>query len=455
MLWMGCELPDTASEELPVARPPIKRPVLDGGDGRTDELDGGSDPEMRTGGAGRSLPPTSSDAGGRVGDASMAADAAADAALTAPADVEPACVGRGGERVCDGAVLHHCRLDASSEAREACSSEVRCRAGLARGACARCDPGAFRCDGAELQTCTADGSYETVEACPSAALCSEQNHTCDPMRCAQGSFDCSTGALRTCSEDLTRFEILESCPAELCDATAGNCNECVPNERTCDDETLVRCDAEGRGPAREECGGETSLCQGGKCVQCREASDCSSGDECQPDVCDMGTGTCARGDYEPAHTPCANGVCDYVGNCVRCVDDRDCAPALKCNLVLGCVTRPPLEVALQLLTGTFQVTVAPGFDVDISAQYAAGSGTRVTVRESLFSLYCTLDTSGDTCELGASDEVRTLTISGASAQRCSASPTQGQRVELSFEDSSDTATTDCGDPTLTLRAARN
>lgn len=385
----------------------------------------------------------------------MAADAATDATRPSPVEIEPACVGHGGERVCDGAVLRHCRLDASSEASETCSSELRCRAGLARGECASCDPGAFRCSAAELQTCSAEGRYEAVETCPSVALCSERNHTCDPMHCAQGSFDCSTGALRTCSEDLTRFEIVQSCPAELCDAMTGKCNECVPNARACDDETLVRCDAQGRGPTREDCSGDTPLCQAGKCVQCREASDCSPDDECRREVCDMGTGTCAPGDYQPAHTPCSDGVCDYLGNCVRCVDDRDCEPALKCNLVLGCIPRPPLEVELQLLTGTFQVTIAPGFDVDIGAQYAAGSGTRVTVRESLFSVYCTLDTSADTCELRASDQARTLTISGASAQRCSASPTQGQRVVLNFEDSADTATTDCGDPRLTLRATRN
>jgi hypothetical protein len=291
-----------------------------------------------------------------------------------PANVVQACVGHAGENVCDGTTLHHCGDMGSSTQHDLCTSATRCQAGISSGKCGVCEPNDYQCTDATPEACNAMGQWEMQKPCASAALCMAgmSKHSCDPGKCEAGKFDCSGGLLRKCKDDLTDWDQGTTCDAELCDMMAGKCNECKPGSMAmCTDPmTVGGCSMDGKKTSMK-CSGNASHCLNGKCGQCAADSDCKAPNDCQMATCDMGTGMC-KNTLLPAHTACklggnANASCDYLGNCLACVDDSDCHnAALQCNQVLGCIQRAPLQ-ATAGLPGIYGVTVAPGKTVTATA----------------------------------------------------------------------------------------
>jgi hypothetical protein len=400
---------------------------------------------------------------GSAGDSGGAGASGASGTAGAPAaESVAACLAHAGETVCDGANLYHCVDQGGADSQDTCASAARCRAGLTTGRCGICEPGDYRCSDATLESCSTIGEWHMEKRCASAELCTQglRKHSCDPMACEAGSFDCSNGRLRTCKSDLTDFDLGTPCDAELCDNKAGRCNECQPSTATCDATKVISCSADGKKSA-QTCSGTTALCQNGKCVECKSAADCKSSNACRPATCDTGSGTCGTGSTAPAHSTCTlaliarPGKCDYLGNCVPCVDDTDCVPSQQCNVVLGCRDRPPLQMSLSVFAGVYVVTVAPGYKASIVATTNIPSGTSVTVTTSTFRTACYLPNRTNSCTIPAATMAQTLTISGPSAQSCAnfVGATEGFDLTLGFEDqTSDVEAATCDNPTLTISA---
>lgn len=370
-----------------------------GGGGTTQVNDG--EPNAQAGQGGTSMMT------GSGGEAAPAID---------PADTAAACMDRAGEYVCDVATLYQCGDMAVVKSKQACTNAKRCQAGIKTGKCGACDPGQFKCEDVDLLECDDTGAWQKSMACATKELCSEKNHSCDPMACAAGAFDCGEGSLRKCADDLTGFEVVGACEPDLCDAKGGQCNECVPNSKTCEGETLVSCSADGKRTATA-CSGATPFCTQGKCVACKAASDCKPVSDCRVPGCSAGT--CTAGSPKQVRTMCSNNfggrLCDLIGNCVACLDDRDCSPDKRCNLLnvfTPCEARRPLDMATPILSGVFNVTVAPGFSVQLttdSDELRSELVVRWTAPQ--FTQECVRWTTG-TCTIPTASMARTLSITG-------------------------------------------
>lgn len=237
------------------------------------------------------------------------------------------CVGNAGRAVCDGEVMRKCDAQGNASAMDACDSAKHCQDGLAVGKCAVCLAGQHRCTGAELQVCAEDGqSFVKKRDCPSAALCNAMAGTCG-QGCAAGSKVCMGDVLRQCKVDLTGYEDADTCDPGLCDQVGQQCDLCVPNAKSCSGNSVRTCNAQGQGHTMAACAPPRGVCTGnGVCVECSASSACpSTGDPCLTATCDVASGTCKTS--VNARARCAGGVCDSSGNCVGCIDARDCTTA--------------------------------------------------------------------------------------------------------------------------------
>jgi hypothetical protein len=417
----------------------------------------------RTAGEGGAAGSTGDPAGS--GNPSTAGDGGSGGAAGAPAaESVTACQAHAAETVCDGVDLYHCVDMGGADAKDTCGSAARCRAGISTGRCGICDPGAYRCTDARLESCSLTGEWQMEKTCASAELCAQglTKHSCDPMACEAGSFDCSNGQLRPCKADLTDFDEGTACDPALCDNKAGRCNECQPSTATCSGTTVTSCSGDGK-KSQQACTGSKALCQNGKCVECVSASDCKPTSACRASACNTGTGACGTGSALAAHTACKQaigarpGKCDYLGNCLPCVDDTDCPASQQCNVVLGCQDRPPLQLGLQVLAGSYTVTIAPGYRASIRATTDIPSGMTVTASLGLFRTVCSLPNSSNSCTVPAATMAQTLTINGPSAQACGSigGVNEGLELTLGFEDqSADVESATCDNPTITISAIR-
>jgi hypothetical protein len=369
-------------------------------------------------------------------DAGSASASSAGAMSVPPANVVPACVSHAGQYVCDGSNLYHCGDMGSSTSSDMCQTSATCLAGIASGKCGICEPNDYKCNDATPQSCNSMGEWEMLKPCASAELCTQgiPKHSCDPSKCGAGAFDCTAGVLRQCKADFTDWDQGSPCDMDLCDAKAGKCNECKPGSAALcgDPKTVTTCGDDGK-KTTKPCTGATPDCLMGKCVACTSDSQCKAPNDCQTATCDMGSGTC-KTTLNPAHSSCKLGgrndaVCDYLGNCLACVDDSDChSAALQCNALLGCIQRAPLQ-ATAGLPGAYGVTVAPGKTVRATA---TGCTTAPAIGAN-FSGPCAISAGSD-CKLVADPNnatALTVTVTGPAGGICIPS-LGGNTVTLPF-----------------------
>ncbi len=294
--------------------------------------------------------------------------------------VAPACMGHGGETVCDGANLIRCGMAGNAESTTPCMNEARCRAGLMTGKCGSCDPGAAHCNGAELQECNANGEFVMKMPCPSAELCSEMNKSCNPMQCGADSVKCENGSLMRCKPDLTGFDMGMQCMSQaLCSVLDKRCNECMPNTKVCREDTLEMCGADGKGPMMMPCSGTTPRCLKDKCVQCKVDMDCMTTMDCRVAKCNVATGMCTE-EVAARGTPCSMGHCsDLLGTCTQCTENSHCSSSQSC--VLGaCIERAGLSVSS--LFGSCSLTLNAGYT--LTADELSPSPNQIPIRGTEF-----------------------------------------------------------------------
>jgi len=353
-----------------------------------------------------------------------------------PANFVEACVDKEGMNACDGATLYHCGADGAGERPTTCATAARCKAGLTTGECGECDPGKFQCtEAGVLQECGETGTWGKDMPCPSKELCSVVNRTCDPSACAADAYHCEGDQLQKCKADFTGFEpVPPTCDPGMCNEVKGHCNECVPDSKECDKAgaTILTCTADGELMPPQACSGNTPYCLNAKCVQCKSTNDCTSTNTCRPAACDAASGQCVTS-FARLKTPCSeNGgkVCDLTGNCVRCVDDRDCAANERCsplNILNPCIPRNPLELAPSLLPGAYTLTLNAGWDLTIIKAAPELQGkVRVTDANSpLTSLCPTLQS----CSIRGTGQARRINVTGPNASGCPNGGLLGQANE--------------------------
>jgi cysteine-rich repeat protein len=228
-----------------------------------------------------------------------------------------ACKGSAGKSVCAGSVLQLCSDQGVATSQKDCTSEPLCQLGLAGGKCAACMPGVARCTGAKLEVCSQNGlGFELKEACESASLCNAPAAACTKSACLPGTKTCAGDVLRACNADQTAFEVAETCEAGLCDSTGKQCDICLAGSTKCDGDVVQTCSADGQSYRMMACSGQTSHCVGsGKCVQCRQTSDCPvPTSDCVVATCNVAAGTCGTTN-KPAQSACGTGICDGKGSC--------------------------------------------------------------------------------------------------------------------------------------------
>jgi len=167
------------------------------------------------------------------------------------------------------------------------------------GACVECN---------SADDCPDDGNECTAEACTSNAcstspvvdgtMCDDDMGVCDQGVCVPANLcegvDCSDG---------------NECTQDLCDPGTGACsNPPVADGAMC---MCPICGAEG-------------LCMMGQCVDPCDDIDCSDGNQCTADLCNVGV--CSNPNVGPGGACSQNGgnVCDGAGTCVECNIDAQC-----------------------------------------------------------------------------------------------------------------------------------
>jgi hypothetical protein len=292
---------------------------------------------------------------------------AAGAAGSMPAvKVVAACMARAGEMVCDGAKMIKCGEMFEAAETMPCQNEARCFAGLAAGACGKCDPGVTMCAEKDLMECSMSGEMVVKEPCATEALCDQIGKRCEPPACETDEYSCEGGSLLRCKDDLTDWEVKEPCPPELCDAEGKKCNKCLPGNVMCkSNTTLATCAPDGSEENDSQCPMATPICEKDKCVQCLTDDMCKPMSDCQKSTCMEGK--CTPVQNLPIETPCSTAggkVCSLGGSCVACNSDLSCNPSQRCSLVYGCIERRALTVS-SLIPGTYTVQVNAGWGLEI------------------------------------------------------------------------------------------
>lgn len=171
-----------------------------------------------------------------------------------------------GTSFCIGSVRTTCGPSGTIAGSVNCPSPLLCTESTTT-ACAACLGGEARCEGGLLLTCNAARTAFTTTDCGSASLCDAVNLSCAAPACSPNQSRCQGATLERCNATLTGFEPVLECGSEqLCDATAGRCNNCTPNATRCVDLTTVAvCDPTGQTEIQSTCSGLT-VCTGGECL---------------------------------------------------------------------------------------------------------------------------------------------------------------------------------------------
>lgn len=264
-------------------------------------------------------------------------DELCDAAADPPgecAPIVPECRGREpGAAFCDGATRITCGPDLVTATRVECPSVQHCT--LATGPeCAACLPNEFACDGNTLERCNAAlTGFEEVDFCDEEP-CNAEAGACTAFACAEpGERRCSGDRLEECNADRSGFELVEQCDPGLCDPVDLECDACVAESATCDDETTrAVCSDDGQALSTIDCGASTPVCTGaGICVECTDTAHCTPPSDCYRPACNGGSGECEF-TFFGTHATCPGGYCTAGGECVECTLDAQCPGGGACEV---------------------------------------------------------------------------------------------------------------------------
>ena len=242
--------------------------------------------------------------------------------------VEELCKGSNGMPVCDGqGTMFLCNADGSVSSMETCESARLCQAGLAVGRCPAClAKEQHRCVDASLELCSDDGmSFVKLQDCDNPGLCNETVGECTTAVCVPNEFSCQDNALKKCNGDGSAFDesATMACGSSTCDAKGADCNVCEPGHTLCMGNDVAVCDASGQMYERTPCS-NGQKCQGaGQCVDCTSNTDCAALTRgCKVGVCedfecvenDARTGTSCMAGSRPG-TCVSGGTCDCTKQC--------------------------------------------------------------------------------------------------------------------------------------------
>lgn len=243
-------------------------------------------------------------------------------------DVVDVCRGSGGKNVCnDKGTLFMCNADGTSLHQESCKSPALCEAGLAVGACATCVSDVdYRCTGATLEVCAADGmTFQKKLECETAALCNTVAMTCTTATCAPNKITCQDNVLLKCNADGTDFAEMTPCGQGTCDAKGGDCNVCTPGQKKCDGAAVATCNAAGQAFDKTACGGGEKCVGAGQCVECAADADCSALTKgcvvgaCVSNMCTTKNALAATKCTAAGNRPgtCSSGMCVCTPQCTK------------------------------------------------------------------------------------------------------------------------------------------
>ncbi len=169
-------------------------------------------------------------------------------------------------------------------------------------------------------TAPAPASSATRDDCP------DDGNECTAAACTSNA--CSTSSVvdgTMCDDDMGVCDQGVCVPANLCEGV--NCsdgNDCTQDSATpgpgiCSNPN----EPDGASACARLCGAD-GLCMMGQCVDPCDGVDCSDGNECTADLCNVGV--CSNPNVGPGAECDQDGgtVCDGAGSCVECNTDNEC-----------------------------------------------------------------------------------------------------------------------------------
>lgn len=139
-----------------------------------------------------------------------------------------------------------------------------------------CTPGERQClDAWTLGTCTAQGDGFDETACGEGALCRAGRCEAAEGACEVGEKTCaSQNEALVCNAEQTGFDAQPCAAGELCHH--GSCQQlsCVPDQTTCQQNQVMRCNADGSALEVVQTCGEGQVCEAGACVD--DAGPCAN-----------------------------------------------------------------------------------------------------------------------------------------------------------------------------------
>lgn len=248
-------------------------------------------------------------------------------------EIAELCRGSGGQTICDekGSLIV-CNLDETIAMQMACASARHCQAGIGTQTCPVCIPNEeFRCTGASLELCSPDGmTFTKAKDCPSEGLCNKMLGMCTDAVCDPNKPTCDDNSLVVCNADGTAIQTSTSCGSGTCDAAGEDCNACEPGSKKCDGESVATCEPTGQTFESTPCPGGKTCIGLGQCVECDGPEDCSALDAaCKVGVCGSGNrcvpGNAPNGmacDTNGRAGTCSNGTCQCMPQC----NGKQCGP---------------------------------------------------------------------------------------------------------------------------------
>lgn len=221
-----------------------------------------------------------------------------------------------GERACSASRLAvlECDERGTTSSRTACESDEYCRAGTCLPQI--CDPGSTFCgDGDAFQCDAVGGAAELIDSCSDAETCVDG--ACVGAGECTSNTDCPVPAGSCSGDTLVQYSAsFGRCLSGSCSFDAVTTRtDCGRFDQVCSPGPPARCVETGC-TSNADCPG--GYCDGGLCVECLTAGDCSSSEFCLD-------GTCTDCDCDPGEICTASGACvPGGGGADDCTSDAQC-----------------------------------------------------------------------------------------------------------------------------------
>ena len=247
----------------------------------------------------------------------------------------------------DGTVLHTPVNGVPCTAKDACSPEGLCDAGVcvASGSCpcttdAECMAGKDACDG--MWSCDKTGATNACVQQPgTAVVCDASTNPCQLTACNPETAGCETSAMpngTACSDD-NECTTADSCQAGACAAGAG---------KSCDDDNI--CTDDSCDPATGECTFSPNA------APCDDNNNCTVGDACAGGSCAAGTGPDCDDQNPCTADSCSGGQCQHTAMAGPCDDGNPCTSGTQCTGgACGCPGAAPETTKLTFSVEDFDV----------------------------------------------------------------------------------------------------